>query len=61
MTDEHGRFTFPKRVPPGRYQATAGRQGNPFLMVVDYNQTKQEFEIVTGQPVLNLDFAIRSQ
>lgn len=61
VTDEHGRFTFPKRVPPGRYQATAGRQGNPFLMVVDYNQTKQEFEIVTGQPVLNLDFAIRSQ
>lgn len=61
VSDEQGRFTLPKRLPPGLYQASAGRQGNPFLMVVDFQKTKQEFQVGPGVREHQLQFQITSQ
>jgi hypothetical protein len=61
VSDDQGRFTIPKRLPPGRYQASAGRQGEVFHMVVDYQQTKREFDLAPGQQQYILDFEIRAQ
>ena len=51
ITDNDGRFGFPKRVPPGRYTVMAARQtlGNPILQMGDFNKSKQEIEIGPGQ------------
>ncbi len=61
VSDERGCFTLPKRLPPGNYQASAGRQSNPFLMVVDYQKTKQEFLVGVGVAEYRLQFQITSQ
>lgn len=61
VSDDQGRYVIPKRLPPGKYQASAGRQLNPFQMVVDYQQTKQEFTIQPGQAVQQIHFRIQSQ
>ena len=61
ISDDLGQFVIPKRLPPGRYMSNAGRQGSPFLMVVDYQQTKQEFEVLPGQVQHRLQFQIRTQ
>ena len=61
VTDEQGGFVLPRRLPPGRYQATAARQGNPFLMVVDHNKTKQEFTVGSGMTEYPIHFQITSQ
>lgn len=51
ITDNDGRFVFPKRVPPGRYQVMAARQtlANPILQMGDFNKSRQEIEIGPGQ------------
>jgi uncharacterized GH25 family protein len=61
VSDQEGRWVLPKRLPPGRYTASAGRQDNPFQMVVDYQQTKQEFQVGPGQPQHQIFFRIQSQ
>src|SRR5690606_7220033 len=61
VTDDQGRFELPKRLPPGHYQASAGRQDNPFHMVIDYSKTKQEFTVTPGLREHELHFDILSQ
>ncbi len=61
VTDDQGNFVVPKRLPSGRYQATAARQGNPFEMVVDHNKTKQEFSVGAGMTEYTINFQISSQ
>ena len=62
VTDADGRFTLPKRLPPGMYMAQAGRQGgaNIFLAVLDYKQTQTEFQITPGMTQHQLTFTIVS-
>ena len=45
ITDNQGRFTFSKRVPPGRYQIMAARQANPLIQITDFHRTKQVFTL----------------
>lgn len=63
ITDNNGKFTLAKRVPPGRYQAMAARQTtpNPLLQIADFHKTKQEFSIANGQATYNLQINIASQ
>lgn len=61
VTAEDGTFTLPKRLPPGNYQASAGRQGgSPFNLVVDYSKTKREFAVQPGLPEHQIHFDIAS-
>lgn len=61
ISDGEGRFIVPKRLPPGRYEARAGRQANPFQMIVDFQQTKQEFTVAANAPQYELHFRINSE
>jgi hypothetical protein len=61
VSDDQGNFRLPRRLPPGNYAATAARQGNPFLMVVDHNKTRQEFAIGSGMTEYQVHFQISSQ
>ncbi len=61
VSDQEGRFVVPKRLPPGRYTVSAGRQANPFQMVVDYQQTKQEFTVGAGQAEHEVHFRIQTR
>lgn len=38
-----------ERLPPGEYQAQAGRTDSPFQMVLDYQESRQEFVVAPGQ------------
>jgi protocatechuate 3,4-dioxygenase beta subunit len=51
ITDNEGRFTMSKRVPPGRYQVMAARQTlqNPLEQIADFHRTKQEITLGRGQ------------
>jgi protocatechuate 3,4-dioxygenase beta subunit len=61
VSDQEGRYAVPKRLPPGRYTVSAGRQANPFQMVVDYQQTKQEFTVGPGQAQHEVHFSIQTR
>ena len=51
ISDNDGKFTFAKRVPPGRYSVRAARQTlpNPILQMADYQKSQQEIEFGAGQ------------
>lgn len=62
VTDDAGRFTLDRRLPPGRYQGQAARQTlpNPILQVLDYQKSRQEFGIAVGQDSHELHFTLTS-
>jgi len=62
VTDDAGRFTLDRRLPPGRYQGQAARQTlpNPILQVMDYQKSRQEFGIAVGQDSHELHFTLTS-
>jgi hypothetical protein len=62
VSDDQGRFTLDRRLPPGRYQGQAARQTlpNPILQVMDYQKSRQEFGIAVGQESHELHFTLTS-
>jgi hypothetical protein len=62
VSDDRGRFTLDRRLPPGRYQGQAARQTlpNPILQVMDYQKSRQEFGIAVGQESHELHFTLTS-
>ncbi len=61
ITDNEGRFTIRRRLPPGSYEARAARQtvGNPILQVVDFAKTQQKFQVQRGQETYELHFTMQ--
>lgn len=60
ISGSDGKFTLPKRIPPGRYQVMAARQtlSNPMLQIADFAKTKQEIVLSQGQKQFTLNFQI---
>ncbi|MCA8974442.1 MAG: carboxypeptidase regulatory-like domain-containing protein, partial [Planctomycetes bacterium] len=61
VSDNNGRYTLLKRVPPGRYKIAAARQTgeeNPFNILLDMRETEQIITIAPGQDRLKLDFEL---
>jgi protocatechuate 3,4-dioxygenase beta subunit len=63
ITDNDGKFTLPKRVPPGRYQISAARQATPQLLsqIFDAQRTAQQFVLQPGQPQYWAEVNVPSQ
>lgn len=54
-----GTFRLLKRVPPGKYRATAQRPGSgsdPFSTLLDMRETEQEVTVAEGQETVTLTF-----
>jgi hypothetical protein len=59
VSDNDGRFRLLKRVPPGTYEITASRasgNNNPFEVLIDMKESKQQLVIAPGQDRIQLSF-----
>ena len=63
QTGSDGKFTLGRRLPPGRYQIVASRQTaeNPFVRIMDYSKTKQEFDVGGAQNQYLVELQISSK
>ncbi len=65
FTDAQGQFTFPRRVPPGRYVIRAMRQSantaDIFSSMIDSLRTQQNVDVGQGQRELKVVIAINTQ
>jgi uncharacterized GH25 family protein len=59
VSDNDGRFRLLKRVPPGVYDVTASRasgNNNPFEVLIDMKESKQQLVVSPGQDRIQLSF-----
>ncbi len=64
QTDNDGRFRLLKRVPPGKYKATAQRPsvgGDPFGALLDIRESEQELVVAPGQEKVTLVFGLNAR
>ena len=62
VSDSQGRYTIPRRLPPGNYQVQATRQPeNPFGIIIDYEKTRRTFTVLAGQPQMRVDVNVPSR
>lgn len=64
QTDNDGRFRLLKRVPPGKYKATAQRPsagGDPFGALLDIRETEREIVVAPGQDLVTITFALNQR
>jgi hypothetical protein len=64
QTDNDGRFRLLKRVPPGKYKATAQRPsagGDPFGALLDIRETEREILVAPGQDLVTITFALNQR
>jgi len=64
QTDNDGRFRLLKRVPPGKYKATAQRPsagGDPFGALLDIRETEREVQVAPGQDMVTVAFALNQR
>ena len=60
VSDNAGRFVFPKRLPPGKFQIMGANQLNPnvFVRMGELKQSTREFTVARTDQVLRVDVAV---